>query len=229
MIADSDFLVYRTSLGRPFMDKIVCVGKNYEEHAKELGDFVPTKPVIFLKPPSVLRQFGASESLNLVVPIGRGSVHHECEMVIQLRKGGFRMSFDQARQSIGAVTVGLDMTLREQQAVLKKSGSPWTIAKVFPDSAVIGPWVAIEKFSNYLETPFALKVNGVLRQEGFPQQMTLSPTECIAYMSEYFPLCVGDIIFTGTPKGVNSVVPGDLGVLTFGPIEFSVLWHGTKS
>lgn len=210
------------------MDKIVCVGKNYEEHAKELGDAVPTKPVIFLKPPSVLRQAGAGQSLDLVIPIDRGSVHHECELVIQLKKGGFRMTRDEAEQSIGSVTVGLDMTLREEQAALKKAGSPWTIAKVFPESAVVGPWLAVEKFSNYLDTPFSLKINGELRQLGSPQQMTLSPAECITYMSECFPLCAGDIIFTGTPKGVNSVVPGDAGVLTFGPIEFSVLWHGIK-
>lgn len=210
------------------MDKIICVGKNYEEHAKELGDAIPSKPVIFMKPPSVLRQARAGESLDLVIPTDRGSVHHECEVALQLKTGGFKMTLDQARQAIGFVTVGLDMTLRDQQAALKKAGSPWTIAKVFSDSAVVGPWVPVEKFSNYLDTPFSLKINGQLRQEGFPQHMTLSPIECVAYMSEYFPLCAGDVIFTGTPKGVNSVVPGDVGMLTFGPIEFRVLWHGLK-
>lgn len=210
------------------MDKIICVGKNYEEHAKELGDAIPSRPVIFMKPPSVLRQARAGESLDLVIPTDRGSVHHECEVALQLKTGGFKMTLDQARQAIGFVTVGLDMTLRDQQAALKKAGSPWTIAKVFSDSAVVGPWVPVEKFSNYLDTPFSLKINGQLRQEGFPQDMTLSPIECIAYMSEYFPLCAGDVIFTGTPKGVNSVAPGDTALLTFGPIEFSVLWHGIK-
>ena len=210
------------------MDKIICVGKNYEEHAKELGDAIPSKPVIFMKPPSVLRQARAGESLDLVIPTDRGSVHHECEVALQLKTGGFKMTLDQARQAIGFVTVGLDMTLRDQQAALKKAGSPWTIAKVFSDSAVVGPWVPVEKFSNYLDTPFSLKINGQLRQEGFPQHMTLSPIECVAYISEYFPLCAGDVIFTGTPKGVNSVVPGDVGMLTFGPIEFRVLWHGLK-
>ncbi len=210
------------------MDKIVCVGKNYLEHAKELGDAIPEKPVLFLKPPSILRQARQGESLNLFMPIDRGCVHHECEIVIQLQKGGFRMDHSEAERAIGAVSVGLDMTLRDKQAELKKSGGPWTVAKVFPDSAIIGPWVPIENFSNFLEAPFSLKINGVLRQEGRATQMRLSPAECIAYISENFPLCAGDLIFTGTPKGVNSVVPGDAGMLTFGSIEFSLLWHGLK-
>jgi len=211
------------------MDKIICVGKNYLEHAKELGDAVPAKPVVFLKPASVLRQAEFKERLNLSIPTDRGSVHHECELVIQLKTGGFHLTHGEAERAIGAVTVGLDMTLRDEQAALKKAGSPWTVAKVFPDSGVIGSWVDISQFSNFLDEPFSLKVNGTLRQQGFARQMTLSPAACIAYLSENFPLCAGDIIFTGTPKGVNSVHPGDIGVLTFGPIEFSVLWHGLKS
>lgn len=210
------------------MDKIVCVGKNYEEHAKELGDVVPAKPVLFLKPPSVMRQARQGESLDLVTPVDRGSVHHECELVIQLKNGGFRMSPLEAESAIGAVTVGLDMTLRDEQAALKKAGSPWTVAKVFPDSAVIGPWVPVEKVTSYLDSVFSLKINGQLRQESCARQMTLSPVDCIVYISEKFPLCSGDVIFTGTPKGVNSIVPGDAGVLTFESIEFSVLWHGLK-
>jgi 2-keto-4-pentenoate hydratase/2-oxohepta-3-ene-1,7-dioic acid hydratase in catechol pathway len=210
------------------MDKIVCVGKNYIEHAKELGDAVPAKPVLFLKPPSVLRQNSHSISMDLFLPVGRGSIHHECEIVIQLRKGGFRISEAEAFQAIGAVSVGLDMTLREEQSALKKAGSPWTVSKVFTDSAVVGPLVPVEKFTDWLTTPFSLKVNGAPRQEGVASQMTLSPEKCIAYISEHFPLCAGDLIFTGTPKGVSAVEPGDAAVLKFGSIEFSVLWHALK-
>jgi len=210
------------------MDKIICVGKNYEEHIKELGDAPPAKPVIFLKPPSVLRQANLRECLDLALPVDRGSVHHECEMVVRLKKSGFRMGLDEAQNAIESVTVGLDMTLREEQSVLKKAGSPWTTAKVFVDSAVIGPWIEIKDFPMFLESEFCLKVNGLLRQRATSLQMIFNPTQCISYISEYFPLCAGDIIFTGTPKGVNSVVPGDAGVLTFGPIEFGVRWHGLK-
>lgn len=228
MIADFAQFVYFKDPKRNFMDKIICVGKNYEEHAKELGDAIPAKPVLFLKPPSVLKQARNGEALQLTIPTDRGSVHHECELVIQLKNGGFQMDRLEAEQAIGAVSVGLDMTLRDQQSSLKKAGSPWTISKVFPDSAVVGPWFSIEKFTNYLETTFSLKINGQLRQQDSPRHMILDPIECIMYMSQNFPLCSGDIIFTGTPKGVNAVVPGDAGVLTFGPVEFSVVWHGLK-
>lgn len=210
------------------MDKIVCVGKNYLEHAKELGDVVPEKPVIFLKPPSVLRSVAQNQSIDLNIPCDRGAVHHECEIVLQLKSGGYRLSVEEAKKAIGAVTVGLDMTLRDVQAHLKKTGSPWTIAKVFPDSAIVGPWQTIDQLPKYLETHFSFKVNGNLRQEGTATQMTLSPAECVAYLSEQFPLCPGDLIFTGTPKGVASVVPGDAAVLTFGPIQYHVKWHGLK-
>ncbi|MFM8313944.1 MAG: fumarylacetoacetate hydrolase family protein, partial [Deltaproteobacteria bacterium] len=136
------------------MDKIVCVGKNYIEHAKELGDQVPEKPVLFLKPPSVLKQAHSRESLDVFIPTDQGSVHHECEIVIRLKKGGFRLTEMEAEKCIGKVSVGLDMTLRDKQAALKKAGSPWTTAKVFPDSAIVGPWVAVDDFPNFLETPF---------------------------------------------------------------------------
>lgn len=210
------------------MDKIVCVGKNYIEHAKELGDAVPAKPVLFLKPPSILRQVSSETSLDLFLPVDRGAVHHECEIVIQLKQGGFRMTEAEASKAMGAVSVGLDMTLRDQQMVLKKAGNPWTVSKVFTDSAVIGPWMPVEKFSDWPTTTFSLKVNGILKQEGVASQMTLNPRQCIAYISEHFPLCAGDSIFTGTPKGVGPVEPGDAAVLKFGPIEFSVLWHALK-
>ena len=207
------------------MDKIVCVGKNYSEHAKELGDLVPEKPVIFIKPPSVLKQAFPNELLEVSLPGARGQVHHECEIVLKIKKGGFNMSLHEAESAIGEVTLGLDMTLRDLQTKLKKSGSPWTVAKVFPDSAIIGPWIPIEQFKGYLETPFSFKVNGVTKQEGLVSEMTLSPKECVAYISSQFPLCEGDIIFTGTPKGVGPVVPGDKAMLTFGSIEYGVVWH----
>ena len=207
------------------MDKIVCVGKNYSEHAKELGDLVPEKPVIFIKPPSVLKRAVSNQSLEVSLPKSRGQVHHECEIVLKIKKGGFNMTLQEAESAIGEVTLGLDMTLRDLQTKLKKSGSPWTVAKVFPDSAIIGPWVTVEEFREYLETPFSFEVNGVTKQRAVASEMTLSPRECVAYISTQFPLCEGDLIFTGTPKGVGPVVGGDKGVLTFGPIQYGVVWH----
>ncbi len=211
------------------MDKIICVGKNYAEHVKELGDITVDKPVIFLKPPSVLRQAKQGETLTVSMPTHQGSVHHECEIVFQLKAGGFQMTETEAERCIGAVSVGLDMTLRDKQAILKKTGAPWTIAKVFQDSAIIGPWRSLEEFPQFSNAVFSLKVNGELRQEGRATEMTFSPPKCIAYISEHFPLCAGDIIFTGTPKGVNSILPSDTGNLNFGPIQFSVQWYELKS
>jgi 2-keto-4-pentenoate hydratase/2-oxohepta-3-ene-1,7-dioic acid hydratase in catechol pathway len=210
------------------MDKIICVGKNYLEHAKELGDAVPSKPVLFLKPPSVLKQAAQGESLDALIPVDQGSVHHECEIVLQLRHGGYRMTLSEAEKAIGSVSVGLDMTLRDKQNELKKAGSPWTIAKVFPDAAIVGPWVSLDQFPDFLDASFSLKINGGLRQEGNARQMTLSPAQCVAYMSEHFPLCPGDVIFTGTPKGVAAVEPGNAAVLSYGSIEYHLLWHAIK-
>lgn len=211
------------------VDKIVCIGKNYLEHAKELGDAVPARPVIFLKPCSVLVQISAKEDY-FPVPLfsHQGAIHHETEIVIKLGKGGFGLTILEAETCIEAVTIGLDMTLRDKQTVLKKSGSPWTISKVFPYSAIIGPWISKSEFPDYMDTPFNLKINGNLMQQGTGNQMTLTPAECISYMSECFPLCEGDLIFTGTPVGVGGVTVGDRAEITWGNLKYSLAWNEFK-
>jgi 2-keto-4-pentenoate hydratase/2-oxohepta-3-ene-1,7-dioic acid hydratase in catechol pathway len=206
------------------MEKIVCVGKNYPEHARELGDAIPEKPVIFIKPPSILRVATPDEALELRLPAGAGAVHHEAEIVLRLDKGGYKLDVKEAERIIGAVSVGLDMTLRERQAAQKKAGHPWTTSKVFIDCAVIGPWQRVSEFPNYLSEKFSFALDGQLRQQGFGTEMSLSPAECVAYISEFFPLCPGDLIFTGTPAGVGPVAPGQKGVLTWGPIRYAVSW-----
>lgn len=198
------------------MDKIVCVGKNYAEHAKELGDAVPEKPVLFIKPPSVLRVAAKNgERLSVTFPANRGAVHHECEIVLRLGDGG----------KIDAVTVGLDMTLRELQGQLKKQGHPWTVAKVFRDAAIVGPWVNVGDFPRWQEEPFSLSLGGKVRQRGTAGEMIFSPAACIAYIGEWFPLCAGDLIFTGTPAGVGPIVTGDVADLQWGEIGYSVAWR----
>lgn len=207
------------------MDKIVCLGKNYLEHAKELGDAVPEKPVIFIKPPSILRQVKENNSqLKLTVPPDSGSLHHECEIVLKLKTGGYRLTVDQARSSIGEITIGLDMTLRDKQALLKKNGHPWTISKVFLNSAVAGPWISLQKFEDYLDTDFSFKLDGIVKQAGKGSQMMMQPAEAISYISQFFPLAPGDLIFTGTPKGVGEVKIGSRAELKFGHINFEVEW-----
>lgn len=197
------------------IDKIICVGKNYLEHAKELGDAIPDKPVIFLKPPSVLKQsLHWNEIIEVEFPKNRGEVHHEIEIVVQVG--------DEAK--IAAVTLGLDMTLRTEQAQLKKQGHPWTTGKVFKDSAIIGPWITIDDFPQYLYNEFTLLIDNEVRQQGYGRDMTLKPEELISYISQFFPLCKGDLIFTGTPAGVGAVLSGQVATLQWSKYQFNVQW-----
>ncbi len=207
------------------MDKIVCVGKNYAAHAKELGDAVPDKPVLFLKPPSVLcaARFNG-ETLSASFPANRGEVHHECEIVILVKKGGYRLTVEEAGGCIKAVTLGLDMTLRTEQTQLKKQGHPWTVSKVFPDCAVVGPWRGLETFSNYLTEKFSFQIGEKKRQEGMGKDMLFSPEECLSFASQFFPLCDGDLLFTGTPEGVGPIHAGDEAVLKWGSLTYTVRW-----
>lgn len=208
------------------MDKIICLGRNYLDHAKEMGGPVPEKPVLFLKPPSVLRLAAQNgDQLKLQLPENVGEVHHEVEIVLRIDRGGFRMSAAEAEKAIGAVSLGLDMTLRDLQAAAKKNGHPWTTSKVFVDAATVGPWLRVSEFPEYLEQKFSLSIDGAIKQEGFGKNMRMTPAEAVAYVSECFPLCPGDLIFTGTPAGVGPVVVGSKGVLTWGNINYSVVWE----
>jgi 2-keto-4-pentenoate hydratase/2-oxohepta-3-ene-1,7-dioic acid hydratase in catechol pathway len=213
------------------MDKIVLVGKNYLEHAQELGDAVPEKPVLFIKPPSVLRQARRSgERLSLRIPPGATEVHYECEIVVRIKNDGFCMSLEEAEEAIGELTLGLDMTLRDVQTRLKQQGHPWELSKTFLDSAVIGPWVQLKDFSRYLDEQFTMSVDGVPRQQATGKEMRLKPEECIRYASEHFPLRAGDLIFTGTPAGVGPVRAGQMAELDWGDrIRYSAKWENYSS
>lgn len=188
------------------MDKLICLGKNYLKHAKELGDSVPEKPVLFLKPPSVLIQVQKAGNL-LETPLlrSRGIVHHESEIILRLN----------ARKEIEAVSLGLDLTLRDEQVRLKNLGHPWEVSKVFAGSAILGPWISISEFGNYMDTEFKLSVNGSVKQASFGNKMRLLPKDCVPYIEEYFPVCDQDVIFTGTPEGVGPLQAGDLVEMTW--------------
>lgn len=198
------------------MDKIICVGKNYLEHAKELGDAVPEKPVLFLKPPSTLVK--VDQSTTITLPKNRGQIHPECEIV-----GRIRMT---ARgPEIDAVTLGLDMTLRDIQGQLKKNGHPWEISKVFAGSSIIGPWISLSEFPDYLEKEFSFSVQGEIKQKGKGNQMRVLPLDCLRAAEESFPICDGDLIFTGTPAGVGPVLSGQISELRWeNKLRFKVEW-----
>jgi len=198
------------------MEKFICVGKNYIEHAKELGEAVPDKPVLFLKPPSSSCVVGEGELGKVTLPKNRGMVHYECEIILRLN----------AKAQIEAVSLGLDMTLRDAQMELKKQGHPWELAKVFKDSAVVGPWIPIASFSDYLDEPFTFSLEGVLRQNARGREMRTSPQACLEFAREVFPIVAGDILFTGTPVGVGAVVAGQKGEVCWGDrLRYQVLFQ----
>jgi len=207
------------------VDKIVCVGKNYLDHAIELGDAVPENPVLFLKPFSVAKQATSwGEQLCLYFPSDDSAVQPECEIVLRVAHDGFRMTLETAKHAISAVTLGLDMTLRTHQTQLKKMGHPWTTSKVFKDAAVLGPWVPYDSFKNYMDDEFQLIIDGNLRQCAKGQEMMMHPEELLVYISQFFPLKKDDIIFTGTPAGVTSVSKGTMAELRWGKYHYSVKW-----
>jgi 2-keto-4-pentenoate hydratase/2-oxohepta-3-ene-1,7-dioic acid hydratase in catechol pathway len=190
------------------MDKIICLGKNYSDHIKEMQEPAPSMPVLFLKPPSVLKEIKKNDTISL--PWERGVIHHECEIVFKLYK-----------KNIIGLALGLDLTLRETQKELKSKGHPWEISKVFKNSAIITPFSALRDIADWQNTPFSLKVNGETRQLSTMAQAILKPDEIIHYADRFFPLCDGDLIFTGTPAGVAALAPNDVVELSFGPIMHS--------
>lgn len=195
------------------MDKVICIGKNYLDHAKELGDAVPEKPVLFLKPPSTILQT-QDDPIKPELPRSRGEVHHECEIVVRINSYG----------EITHVTMGLDMTLRALQSQLKKAGHPWEISKTFKHSVILCKWIPIADFKNYLDEPFEFYVDGELRQKSCGNKMRLLPKDCILYAAEFFPLREGDIVMTGTPEGVGAVMPGQTSLIKWGPLYQNLVW-----
>lgn len=190
------------------MDKIICLGKNYEDHIVEMKEGTPELPVLFLKPQSSFIEIKNGSTVNL--PWERGEIHHECEVVLKLYK----------KMVIG-VGIGLDLTLRDLQKSLKAKGQPWEISKVFKNSAITSPMYGVKDFDNWVETPFQLFINGTLKQESKVANARLNPNETIHHIDRHFPLCDGDLIFTGTPSGVGPLKPNDEIRLVFGPIDIT--------
>lgn len=206
------------------IDKIICFGKNYASHMHELGDAPVEKPVIFLKPPSVLQQCHSWYSaLQLNLP--EAELHYECELVVQLKSGGYQLTPEAAAKSIGGYTIGLDMTLRQVQADLKQAGHPWTTSKVFPDAAIIGPWLPLSEETNLSDLDFYFRQDNELKQETNTSLMLMSCVDLIVYASQYFPLCANDILFTGTPSGVGPVIKSTLHEVGIGADKYFVKWN----
>lgn len=186
--------------------KIICVGRNYADHIEELKNERPQEPVLFMKPDTALLQ----KQFPFVIPPFSNEVHHEIELVIKINKVGKYIDLKFAHKYYDEVTVGIDFTARDIQDQLKAKGLPWEKAKGFDGSAVIGDFMPKTDFESLDAVNFELTSNGVVVQKGNTQNMLWKVDELIAEVSKYFTLKTGDLIFTGTPKGVAKVTPGDV-------------------
>jgi 5-carboxymethyl-2-hydroxymuconate isomerase len=185
--------------------KIVCVGRNYAEHAKELGNEVPAEPILFLKPASAMIYSGE----KIIHPSFSKDLHHEIELVLLIGTKTKDCTLEEAGDAISGYGVGLDMTARDVQATLKKEGKPWTLAKCFDTSAVISDFISKDDYHLDLNETITLKVNGEVRQSEKLNMMIFSPAELVRYISSVMTLEEGDLVYTGTPAGVSKVEVGD--------------------
>lgn len=185
--------------------KIFCVGRNYAEHAKELGNAIPDEPVIFMKPKSALLQ----AHTPFYYPEFTNELHYECELVLRISKNGKYIQDKFASKYYDAISVGIDFTARDIQNELKEKGLPWEKAKAWDNSAAVGKWLPLTNFKNKKDINFGLYKNKELVQQGNSKQMIHDFDYIVSYISNYFSVNIGDLVFTGTPAGVGEVVVGD--------------------
>ena len=186
---------------------VYCIGRNYAEHARELGNEVPTSPVVFLKSTASLRGLHASEMAH-----ADESFHHEAELVV-LIGAAVPLNGGAGWEVVSALGLGLDLTRREVQNQLKSKGLPWTAAKSFAGSGVLTPMVAKNRFADLNHIEFTLTVEGELRQRGDTRMMLCDIPQLLTHLASAHPLQVGDIVYTGTPAGVGPIRRGDHFVL----------------
>lgn len=184
--------------------KFICIGRNYVEHAKELGNEIPAKPVIFIKPDTALLKGN-----DFYIPDFSNDIHYELELVVKISKGGKYIQKENAAKHYEEIGIGIDFTARDVQTELKEKGLPWELAKGFDGAAVVSPFLKKEQFQLH-QTQFELHKNRNIVQKGNTALMLWNIDDIIAFVSQYFTLRVGDVLFTGTPKGVGKVEEGDL-------------------
>lgn len=185
--------------------KIICIGRNYAEHARELNNPVNDEPVIFLKPETALLQ----KRMPFFIPDFSNDIHYEAEIVVKISKLGKNINEKFAHRYFDEVTIGIDFTARDLQSKLKSKGLPWETAKAFDGSAAVGTFVSKNKFEDLNNLNFSLKLNHQQVQTGNTTDMIFPINTIIAYASRFFTLKKGDLIFTGTPKGVGKLEKGD--------------------
>lgn len=186
--------------------KIFCVGRNYVDHAKELGNAVPEEPVIFMKPKTALLQPNAP----FYYPEFSNELHYEAEVVLRICKNGKYVEEDLAPVYYDAFTIGIDFTARDIQAELKKKGLPWEKAKAWDNSAIIGKWIPFTPELLKKPLQFSMQKNKEVVQTGSTADMIFSFNEIVSHISQFFSLNIGDLIYTGTPAGVGECVTNDV-------------------
>ncbi len=187
--------------------KIVCVGRSYADHARELGNAVPTSPVLFMKPPSALATLEQGIEWNHDL----GSCHYECELSLRIDQT-LKNETDPAKAlaAVGAVTLGLDLTLRDQQDDLKQKGQPWERSKAYDGSCVLSEWIAVEDVvADWNDVHYSFEVNHELRQTGDTSHLIFDIGTLLTDISQAFTLEPGDVVMTGTPAGVAALQSGD--------------------
>lgn len=190
--------------------RIYCVGRNYEEHAKEMGFTGREPPFFFLKPADALVVVPAGQTGAMPYPSLTANLHHEIELVVAIGKGGKNIQAADAMQHICGYAVGMDMTRRDLQNEMKKQGRPWCIGKAFDHSAPIGPITPLAQAGDVHKAEISLQVNGTDRQRSHVDKLIWNIAETIEHLSAGWELQAGDLIYTGTPEGVAAVVQGDL-------------------
>ncbi|MDN5897192.1 MAG: fumarylacetoacetate hydrolase family protein [Psychrobacter sp.] len=199
---------------RATIGKVVCVGRNYAAHARELGNEVPTSPMLFMKPASSV--VSMRDGIVRPNPEQFGETHYEAELCIQLSADLSAATIEQAKQAIGGVTLGLDLTLRELQSKLKEKGHPWERAKCFDGACVLGDWLDPQAFGDFKNVHYQLTINDELKQDGDSALMLFPVYELLVNISHAFSLQAGDVIMTGTPSGVGVLQAGDALTLKLG-------------
>ncbi|GKW40486.1 fumarylacetoacetate hydrolase family protein [Pectobacterium parvum] len=192
------------------VNKVVCVGSNYSEHIKEMGSAAPSEPVLFIKPETALCDL----CQPVVIPKNLGSVHHEVELAVLIGMPLKQANEERVARAIAGYGVALDLTLRDLQFDFKKAGQPWEKAKAFDGSCPISGFIPVAEFGDPQLTELGVKVNDEVRQQGNTRDMITPILPLIAYMSRFFTLRAGDIILTGTPKGVGPILSGDMLTIT---------------
>ncbi|MDH4068834.1 MAG: fumarylacetoacetate hydrolase family protein [Ignavibacteria bacterium] len=186
--------------------KIVCLGRNYADHAREMKAPVPSTPVLFLKPSTAVIFDGGT----VIRPSFSKEMQFEAEMVLAIGRGGSKIPEESARDHVAGYGVGIDMTLRDVQAEAKKAGLPWAVAKGFDTSGPLSTFVLSEEVANPNQLSLTLSVNGEIRQNANTCSMIFPTEQIVSFVSSIFTLEEGDLIFTGTPEGVGTAHPGDL-------------------